>query len=59
MVRIIRRVLDEAATSIDTPSPAAEAALDAEVIRVVSQMRFEPSAILKDTVTVSQRFVFQ
>lgn len=59
VVRITRRVLDESATSIEAPTPAAEEALDAEVIRVASQMRFEPSALSEDTVTVIQRFVFQ
>ncbi|WP_201982121.1 hypothetical protein [Hymenobacter rubidus] len=58
-VRITRRVLDEAAASIDAPSPAAEAALEEEVIRVVSQMRFAPSAIASDTVTVTQGFALQ
>ncbi|MDO7852639.1 energy transducer TonB [Hymenobacter convexus] len=57
-VRITRRLLD-ATASIDGATPAAEAALDAEVIRVVSQMQFEPAAISADTVTVIQRFVFE
>ena len=58
-VRIIRCVVDEDVASIDGPSPAAEAALDAEVLRVVSQMRFESSTVSEDTVTVIQRFVFR
>ena len=54
-VAILRRELDEAALSLNASSPAAEAALEAEVIRVVSQIRFEPGTGT-DTVTVSQRF---
>lgn len=58
-VRITRRVMNEEVPSLEAPSSAAEAALEAEVIRVVSQMRFEPSGTEPDTVTVSQRFEFQ
>ena len=57
-VAILRRELDEAALSLNASSPAAEAALEAEVIRVVSQIRFEPGTGT-DTVTVSQRFRFE
>ena len=58
-VTITRHILDEGVASIDAPSSVAETALDAEVMRVVYQMRFEPSTIPADTVTVIQRFVFQ
>ncbi|MET4073241.1 hypothetical protein [Hymenobacter sp. UYCo722] len=58
-VQITRRVYDSAVASIEAPSLAAEAALDAEFIRVVSQLKFEPAAIPADTVTVNQRFVMQ
>lgn len=57
-VAILRRELDEAVPSLNASSPAAEAALEAEVIRVVSQIRFEPGTGT-DTVTVSQRFRFE
>ena len=57
-VAILCRELDEAALSLNASSPAAEAALEMEVIRVVSQMRFEPG-IDTDTVTVTQRFRFE
>ena len=56
-VVILRRELDKAAPFLNASSPAAEAALEAEVIRVVSQIRFEPgTGTGTDTVTVSQRF---
>ena len=57
-VAILRRELEEAVPSLNASSPAAEAALEAEVIRVVSQMRFEPG-IGTDTITITQRFRFE
>jgi hypothetical protein len=55
-VTILRRELDEHAEGYNSATPDAEAALEAEVVRVLSQVRFEPAATAIDTVRVVQSF---
>lgn len=55
---ITRRELHEQGGD-NTYSEKGKAALDAEVLRVLQALRFQPSGAANDTVTTSQRFVMQ
>lgn len=54
-VKIISRVMDSN-PAWPTKSTSDGADLDAEVVRVMSQLRFEPTPKASDTITVWQRF---
>lgn len=54
-----RELTKETAREYDGPEKPGKAALDREMLRIAQALRFEPSAALTDTVTITQSFSIQ